>query len=143
MQDKVPTPPDRFHLEDIEIGRAMPFGRISVSKEDIITFARSYDPQSMHLDEAAAKASIVGGLCASGFHSCAIMMRMLADDLLNDNWTSLGSPGIDECKWMKPLFPVGADRARPASGSARSPSGPRSALPRSSSRCSTKPATSS
>jgi acyl dehydratase len=105
MQDKVPTPPDRFHLEDIEIGRTIPFGRISVSKEDIITFARAYDPQPLHLDEAAAKASIVGGLCASGFHSCAIMMRMLADDLLNDNWTSLGSPGVDECKWMKPLFP--------------------------------------
>jgi len=105
MQDKVRTPADGVHLEDIEIGRVIPFGRISVSKEEIITFARAYDPQLMHIDEEAAKKTIVGGLCASGFHSCAIMMRMLADDLLNNNWTSLGSPGIDECKWMKPLFP--------------------------------------
>ncbi|MFN3746438.1 MAG: MaoC family dehydratase [Hyphomicrobiaceae bacterium] len=105
MQDKVSTPPDGVHLEDIEVGRVVEFGRISVSKEDIISFARAYDPQPMHLDEEAAKASIVGGLCASGFHSCAIMMRMLADGLLNDNWTSLGSPGIDECRWLKPLFP--------------------------------------
>jgi acyl dehydratase len=105
MQDKVSTPPDGVHLEDIEVGRTVEFGRISVSKQDIITFARAYDPQPMHLDEAAAKASIVGGLCASGFHSCAIMMRMIADGLLKDGWTSLGSPGIDECKWLKPLFP--------------------------------------
>jgi acyl dehydratase len=105
MQDKVSVPPDGVHLEDIEVGRVVEFGRISVNKEDIISFARAYDPQPMHLDEEAAKASIVGGLCASGFHSCAIMMRMLADGLLNDNWTSLGSPGIDECKWLKPLFP--------------------------------------
>jgi acyl dehydratase len=105
MQDKVSTPPDGIHLEDIEVGKVVQFGRISVSKQDIITFARAYDPQPMHLDEAAAKASIVGGLCASGFHSCAIMMRMIADGLLKDGWTSLGSPGIDECKWLKPLFP--------------------------------------
>lgn len=106
MQDKVSTPPDGIHLEDVEVGQVIEFGRISVSKDDIITFARAYDPQPMHLDEAAAKASIVGGLCASGFHSCAIMMRMLADNLINTKWTtSLGSPGIDECRWLKPLFP--------------------------------------
>ena len=105
MQDKVSTPPDGVHLEDIEVGQVVEFGRISVSKQDIITFARAYDPQPMHIDEEAAKASIVGGLCASGFHSCAIMMRMIADGLLKGGWTSLGSPGIDECKWLKPLFP--------------------------------------
>ena len=131
MQDKVPTPPDRFHIEDIEVGQVIPFGRISVSKEEIIAFARAYDPQPMHIDEEAAKKTIVGGLCASGFHTCAIMMRMLADDLLNDNWTSLGSPGIDECKWLKPLFPdqflTGASCA---ARNAHSPRGPRSASPR-------------
>lgn len=105
MQDTAPNASDRVHLEDLEIGRVIPFGRISVTKDDIITFARAYDPQLMHLDEAAAKASIVGGLCASGFHSCAIFMRMLAEDLLVPKWTSLGSPGIDEVKWLKPLFP--------------------------------------
>lgn len=98
------TPADQIYLEDIEIGRLVPFGRKMVSKEDIIRFALAYDPQPMHIDEEAAKKSIVGGLCASGFHSCAIFMRMLADGLLT-RWTSLGSPGIDECKWMKPLRP--------------------------------------
>ncbi len=105
MQDMPSTPPDGVHLEDIEVGRLIEFGRISVTKQEIIEFALAYDPQPMHIDEEAAKKTIVGRLCASGFHSCAIMMRMLADGLLVDNWTSLGSPGIDECRWLKPLFP--------------------------------------
>lgn len=105
MQDMPLTPPDGVHLEDIEVGRVIEFGRTRVSKEEIIRFALAYDPQPMHIDEEAAKATIVGRLCASGFHSCAIMMRMLADGLLIDRWTSLGSPGIDEVKWLKPLFP--------------------------------------
>lgn len=105
MQDMLRTPADGVHLEDIEVGRMIEFGRISVSKEEIIKFALAYDPQLMHIDEEEAKKTIVGRLCASGFHSCAIMMRMLADGLLVDKWTSLGSPGIDECKWLKPLFP--------------------------------------
>jgi acyl dehydratase len=104
MQE-TPTSPDKVHFEDLEIGRVVPFGRISVTKEDIVTFARAYDPQLMHLDEEAAKASFVGQLCASGFHSCAIFMRMLVDGLLRDRWATLGAPGIDESKWLKPLLP--------------------------------------
>lgn len=104
MQHRISSPSPMVHLEDIEVGRLIPFGARSVTKEEIITFARAFDPQSMHLDEEAAKKTIVGGLCASGFHSCAILMRMLADGLLN-RWTSLGSPGIDEVKWLKPLRP--------------------------------------
>jgi acyl dehydratase len=98
------VPKDRIHLEDLEIGRQVAFGRFEVPKEDIIRYARAFDPQLIHLDEEAAKASIVGGLCASGFHSCAMLMRMLADDLLA-HATSLGSPGIDDVRWMRPVRP--------------------------------------
>jgi len=98
------VPADRIHLEDLEIGRQVAFGTLDVSKNDIITYAQAFDPQPIHLDEEAAKQSIVGGLCASGFHSCALLMRMLADDVLAHG-TSLGSPGIEEVKWMRPVRP--------------------------------------
>ncbi len=100
----MPVPTDKIHLEDLEIGRTVAFGRKAVSKEEIIAYARTYDPQPIHLDEEVAKKSIVGGLCASGFHSCALLMRMLADDVLAHG-TSLGSPGIDEVRWMRPVRP--------------------------------------
>ena len=90
MQQKISS--DLLHYEDLTVGETVPFGRKRVTKDEIIAFARAYDPQLIHLDEEVAKQSIVGGLCASGFHSCAIMMRMLADDVLNKA-TSLGSPG--------------------------------------------------
>jgi len=98
------VPADLIHLEDLEIGRPVAFGSLQVSKDDIISYARDFDPQPIHLDEEAAKNSIVGGLCASGFHSCALLMRMLAEDVLLQS-TSLGSPGIDEVKWMRPVRP--------------------------------------
>lgn len=100
----IAVPADKLHLEDIEIGRTVSFGRLPVSKDDIITFAKAYDPQPIHLDEEAARKSMVGGLCASGFHTCALMMRMLADDLLSEA-TSLGSPGMDEVRWVRPVRP--------------------------------------
>jgi acyl dehydratase len=102
MQKK--TSSDLLHYEDITVGETVPFGRKRVTKEEIVAFASAYDPQLIHLDEEVAKRSIVGGLCASGFHSCAILMRMLADDVLNKA-TSLGSPGMDEVKWLKPVRP--------------------------------------
>ncbi|MDX2155198.1 MAG: MaoC family dehydratase [Hyphomicrobiaceae bacterium] len=98
------VPADRIHLEDVEVGRQIAFGHYEVTKEDIVTYAEAFDPQPIHLDEEAAKRSIVGGLCASGFHSCAMLMRMLADDFL-EHGTSLGSPGIDEVRWMRPVRP--------------------------------------
>lgn len=104
MQDKPHPPADMLHLEDLDIGAPVAFGHKLVSKDEIIAFARAYDPQLIHLDEQVARQSIVGGLCASGFHSCAMFMRMLADDVLN-HATSLGSPGMDEVKWMKPVRP--------------------------------------
>ncbi|MFV0298049.1 MAG: MaoC/PaaZ C-terminal domain-containing protein, partial [Hyphomicrobiaceae bacterium] len=76
------VPADKIHLEDIEIGRQVTFGHYDVTKEDITSFARAFDPQPIHLDEEAARTSMVGGLCASGLHSCAIVMRMVSDDVL-------------------------------------------------------------
>ncbi len=103
MQDK-PTGADKLHFEDVDVGKPVSFGRKVVTKDEIIAYASAYDPQLIHLDEEVAKRSIVGGLCASGFHSCAMLMRMVADDVLN-RATSLGSPGMDEVRWLKPVRP--------------------------------------
>jgi acyl dehydratase len=100
----------RLYHEDIEIGRPYDCGRKIVTKEEIIAFARQFDPQPMHLDEEAAKKTLVGGLCASGFHTCVIMMRMVCDGILN-RVASLGSPGVDEVRWAKPVRPGDALRA--------------------------------
>lgn len=94
----------KLHHEDIEVGKPYICGHKTVTKDEIIAFARAYDPQPLHLDEEAAKATIVGGLCASGFHTCAMMMRMICDGLLN-RVASLGSPGVDEVRWMAPVRP--------------------------------------
>jgi acyl dehydratase len=93
-----------LHFEDLLPGMSLTSGAKTVSRDDIIAFALDFDPQPIHLDDAAAKASIVGGLCASGFHTCAIMMRLLCDEFLLRS-TSLGSPGLDEVKWLKPVRP--------------------------------------
>jgi acyl dehydratase len=93
-----------IHFEDIVVGATVPFGHKVVSRDEIVAFARAFDPQPFHLDEEAAKSSLIGRLCASGWHSCGMLMRMLADEVLN-NAASLGSPGLDEVKWLKPVFP--------------------------------------
>lgn len=95
---------NKIHHEDIEIGKLTTFGHKVVTKEEIIAFGRAYDPQPMHTDEEQAKSSAVGGLCASGWHTCAMMMRMICDGPLR-NTASLGSPGVDEVRWTKPVRP--------------------------------------
>lgn len=92
------------HYEDIETGKPLTFGARPVTADEIKAFARRWDPQPIHLDEEAAKASIVGGLCASGFHTCCIMMRLLVDHFLLRT-ASLGAPGLEEVKWLKPVRP--------------------------------------
>ena len=96
--------PDLLHFEDFAPGQDFDLGSIDVSKEDIIEFASEFDPQPFHLDEEAGKASLLGGLAASGWHTAALVMKLLATGLLNRS-TSRGSPGIDELKWQKPVFP--------------------------------------
>lgn len=96
--------PSLLHWEDVTVGETVAFGRKRVTREEIVAFARVFDPQPFHLDEEAAKESIVGRLCASGWHSCVILMRMLVDEVLGKA-AGLGAPGLDEVKWLKPVLP--------------------------------------
>jgi acyl dehydratase len=93
-----------LYFEDLNIGQKISIGPISVTEEEIIEFAKKFDPQPFHLDAAKAKDSLFGNLCASGWHTCSLYMRMLYDGLLV-NLASLGSPGMNEIRWIKPLFP--------------------------------------
>jgi acyl dehydratase len=78
--------------------------RYPVTAEEIVEFAAAFDPQPMHLSEEAGKASILGGLAASGWHTCAMAMRLMSDGYI-DRALAMGSPGIDELKWLKPVRP--------------------------------------
>lgn len=100
-----------LYHEDIEVGTPLMLGGTTVTKDAIIAFAQAYDPQPIHLDEEAAKHSLVGGLCASGYHTCALMMRMVVDGFLG-RAASQGSPGVDEVRWLKPVRPGEAVRTR-------------------------------
>jgi acyl dehydratase len=90
-------------FEDFIEGGSIDLGAKDVTAEEIIEFASEFDPQPMHLDEAAGKASILGGLSASGWHTCAMFMRMLCDAFLLDS-TAQGAPGVDRIKWKKPVL---------------------------------------
>lgn len=94
----------KLHWEDFKVGETIQLGERTVSREEIIAFAAEFDPQPMHMDEMAAKDSMLGGLAASGWHSCALMMRMMYDGYLF-NSSSLGSPGLDEIKFVAPVRP--------------------------------------
>jgi acyl dehydratase len=94
----------RFFWEDFPVGLVREFGGRLVGREEILDFAGRYDPQPFHLDDEAAKASLFGGLCASGWHTAAIAMRMMVDGYLGES-ASLGSPGIDNLRWTKPVYP--------------------------------------
>jgi acyl dehydratase len=82
-----------------------------VSREAVIAFASQFDPQPFHLDDEAGAASVFGGLCASGWHTCAMAMRIMCDGYLLDS-SSQGSPGIDSLRWHKPVFPGDTLRLR-------------------------------
>ncbi len=92
------------YFEDFKPGDVIELGRRTLTKEAIIAFATEFDPQVFHLDEEAAKHTIYGGLIASGWHTGSLMMRLLYDGLIKDT-VSLGSPGIDELRWLKPVRP--------------------------------------
>ena len=94
----------KFYFEDFSTNWTAEYGPRRVTREEIVGFAAQYDPQPMHLDEEAARATMLGGLAASGWHTCAIMMKMVADGLLLDT-ASMGAPGIDEVKWLRPVRP--------------------------------------
>jgi acyl dehydratase len=92
------------YFEDYPPGAIFEGGAITVSESDIVDFARRYDPQTMHIDPAAAMRGFFGGLIASGWHTAALMMRLFAAHFLSPA-SSLASPGIDELRWLKPVRP--------------------------------------
>ncbi len=93
-----------FAYEDFIVGKAILLGPYEVTSEAIIAFAEEFDPQPFHLSEEEGRDTLAGGLIASGWHSCSILMRMMCDAYLN-NSLSQGAPGIDEVKWLKPIRP--------------------------------------
>jgi acyl dehydratase len=92
-----------IHFEDYPVGAVYTGGPISVSEQDILDFARRYDPQPMHIDKAVAKAGSFGGLIASGWHTGSLMMQMLAAHFVPQG--NLASPGLDELRWVRPVRP--------------------------------------
>jgi acyl dehydratase len=92
------------HLEDFHPGETIELGSRSVDRDEIIEFARKYDPQPFHVDEEAGRRSIYGGLIASGWHTLAMVMRLLVDTVASRS-ASMGSPGIDEIRFLKPVRP--------------------------------------
>lgn len=92
-------------FEDFEVGASQEFGEYHVTKEEILEFASKYDPQPFHLSDEAGKKTLFGGLCASGWHTSAMLMRMIVDFMPEGERGTLGSPGIDELRWTKPVFP--------------------------------------
>lgn len=105
-------------FEDFPPGETAEYGDRTVSREEIIAFAARYDPQPMHLDETAAAKTLLGGLAASGWHTACLLMRMNTDHMLRDS-TSMGAPGIDELKWLRPVHPGDRLRVRRATLEAR------------------------
>jgi acyl dehydratase len=93
-----------YFWEDMAVGQVRDLGTISPSREDIIAFASQFDPQPFHLDDAAGTASVFGGLCASGWHTCSMAMRLMVTNFLQQT-SSLGSPGLENIQWKKPVYP--------------------------------------
>jgi len=92
------------YFEDYVAGSVHEFGPIAVDQEEVIAFARRFDPQVFHIDPESAKKTIFGGLIASGWHTAGLMMRLYADHFVS-KVASLGSPGVDELRWNKPVRP--------------------------------------
>lgn len=121
-----------LYFEDIEPGTKSAFGRYEVTREEVIEFASKYDPQPFHLDDDAAAQTYFGKLSASGWHTGSMAMRMLVDNMDTNKQASLGSPGIDELRWLRPVYPGDVlrceteivdktpSRSRPEMGSFRS-----------------------
>lgn len=90
------------YFDDFSVGEELPLASQTISRDELIAFAAEFDPQPFHLDEAAGSQTLLGGLAASGWHTCAIFMRMMCDGWLNQT-ASMGSPGIETLKWLHPV----------------------------------------
>jgi acyl dehydratase len=93
------------YYEDLIVGKVTSYGRYEVTREEVIDFAQKYDPQAFHLDDAAAAATHFGRLSASGWHTASMTMAMTVANMQNNRQAGLGSPGIDELRWVKPVYP--------------------------------------
>jgi acyl dehydratase len=93
-----------LYWEDLQPGSVRDLGSVSVDAEQIKEFAAKYDPQPFHLDEEAGRQSMFGGLAASGWQTACLAMRLTVDNMLRHT-ASLGSPGLDSLKWLKPVYP--------------------------------------
>ena len=94
----------KLYWEDFVAGGVAEYGPRLVTRDEIVAFAAEFDPQPMHLDEEAARATMLGGLAASGWHSCVLQMRMIADGFVLAS-ASMGSPGVEEVRWRAPVRP--------------------------------------
>jgi acyl dehydratase len=93
------------YFEDIVIGAKSAFGSYSVTREEVIEFATKYDPQGFHLNDEAAAQTHFGRVSASGWHTCAMTMAMLVANMHANKQAGLGSPGLDELRWLTPVYP--------------------------------------
>jgi acyl dehydratase len=121
-----------IYLDDLEVGQTTHFGSTQVSREEVIAFATRYDPQPFHLSDEAAAKTHFGRLAASGWHTCAMVMGVIARNVVDTEQAGLGSPGVDELRWLKPVYPgdtlhvsstiveVKPSRSKPDIGSFRS-----------------------
>jgi acyl dehydratase len=119
------------YLEDMKVGTKASFGRYEVTREEVLEFAGKYDPQPFHLDDEAAAKTHFARISASGWHTCAMTMAMLVENLKKNKQAGLGSPGLDELRWLKPVYPgdtlrveseiteVTPSRSRPEMGSTK------------------------
>lgn len=108
----------RYAYEDFSPGQVVELGTVHVDRDQMLAFAHAFDPQPFHVDEVAAKASILGGLCASGWFTCSLWMKQNVLTVLSDS-TSQGSPGGREIAWPAPVFPGDDLRCRIRINSAR------------------------
>jgi acyl dehydratase len=121
-----------IYFEDLEVGAETYFGSYEVTRDEVIEFARKYDPQPFHLSDEAAAKTHFGRLAASGWHTCAMTMAVIARKVVDQQQAGLGSPGVDELRWLKPVYPgdtlhvsskiveLRPSRSKPAIGSFRS-----------------------
>ena len=94
-----------IYFEDLEVGKETLFGSSDGTREEVRDFARKYDPQPFHLSDEAAAKTYFGRLSASGWHTCAMTMAVIARHVVEEEQAGLGSPGIDELRWLKPVYP--------------------------------------
>ena len=121
-----------IYFEDLEVGAETDYGSYEVTREEVLEFARKYDPQPFHLSDEAAAKTYFGRLAASGWHTCAMTMAMLVENLATHRQAGIGSPGVDDLRWLKPVHPgdtlrveteivdVTPSRSKPDIGSFRS-----------------------